>query len=98
MGSERAGHKRCCACGDAVHRELVPTGRRIDSDRRGWFAGVPEAVRAGSGAGTKRRGLRIVEALSTAWGVTHKVTGKSAWATFDVGTLGAPPAEAGAPA
>lgn len=53
----------------------------------------PEAQLAPSG-----RGLRIVEALSTAWGVTDKVNGKSVWASFDVGASDASEAESGAPA
>jgi anti-sigma regulatory factor (Ser/Thr protein kinase) len=57
----------------------------------------PRKLRPGAELASSGRGLRIVEALSTAWGVTGKGTGKSVWATFDVRTSGLSPA-AGAPA
>lgn len=58
----------------------------------------PRQLGSGTQLASSGRGLRIVQALSTAWGVTDNVTGKSVWATFDVGTLGVSQAEAGAPA
>jgi two-component sensor histidine kinase len=60
--------------------------------------GFPRQFGPGAELAPGGRGLRIVEALSTAWGVTDKVTGKSVWATFDVGPSAVSQTEAGAPA
>lgn len=48
----------------------------------------PRQLRPAAELPSSGRGLRIVEALSTEWGVTATVTGKSVWATFDLGALG----------
>ena len=36
------------------------------------------------GFSTQGRGLRLVEALSSSWGVTDQAGGKAVWATFEV--------------
>jgi anti-sigma regulatory factor (Ser/Thr protein kinase) len=47
----------------------------------------PEIKRVGPEA-TRGRGLALVEALSTSWGVEERVDGKTVWCHVEVGPLG----------
>jgi len=45
---------------------------------------TPHQLPQSDGLSTQGRGLHLVEALSSSWGVRDEADGKSVWATFDV--------------
>jgi anti-sigma regulatory factor (Ser/Thr protein kinase) len=87
------------AVGDDLHLRLRGAAQggyvlEVEDHYEGWpSVRAPDSTRAGG------HGLRVLEELTSAWGVTATPTGKIVWAAFgEAGELGAPASPSGADA